>query len=164
MKKVSRELAKTQLSIFKIADSTEEYLKQILISDYIYRNGKNEGENIKYNSIYDKSVSKFLIKHFKNVILKGVSNVFLSSYMEKTFGKEVEIVGDVEKMYPCSCCQYLTIEEKGAYDVCRVCKWEDDGTLPQEFDKFSHANGSTLKDYRDAFLKKDNIVLIFDKI
>ncbi|RLJ33284.1 hypothetical protein CLU97_2765 [Chryseobacterium sp. 7] len=62
MKKISREYAKTQLAIDKIINADEEYLKQILDADYIYRNGKSEGENIKYNTIYDKAVSKFLIR------------------------------------------------------------------------------------------------------
>lgn len=56
-KKISREYAKTQLAIYKIINSNEEYLKQILNADYIYRSGENEGENIKYNTIYDKAVS-----------------------------------------------------------------------------------------------------------
>lgn len=27
----------------------------------------------------------------------------------------------------CPCCGYLTLSERGAYEVCRVCFWEDDG-------------------------------------
>ena len=29
--------------------------------------------------------------------------------------------------YPCPCCGYLTLEERGIYDICPVCFWEDDG-------------------------------------
>ena len=61
MKKIGREYAKTQLAIHRIINSNEDNLKQILSADYIYRSGKNEGENIEYKTIYDKAVSKFLI-------------------------------------------------------------------------------------------------------
>lgn len=29
--------------------------------------------------------------------------------------------------YPCPCCGYLTLPERGGYDICPVCWWEDDG-------------------------------------
>ena len=30
-------------------------------------------------------------------------------------------------MVPCPCCGYLTLNERGAYEICPVCFWEDDG-------------------------------------
>ena len=27
----------------------------------------------------------------------------------------------------CPCCGYLTLHERGAYEICRLCWWEDDG-------------------------------------
>ena len=29
--------------------------------------------------------------------------------------------------YACPCCSYLTLAERGGYDICPVCFWEDDG-------------------------------------
>jgi len=29
--------------------------------------------------------------------------------------------------YSCPCCGHLTLSERGGYDVCRECGWEDDG-------------------------------------
>lgn len=29
--------------------------------------------------------------------------------------------------HACPCCGYLTLRERGAYEVCGVCFWEDDG-------------------------------------
>jgi hypothetical protein len=29
--------------------------------------------------------------------------------------------------YSCPCCGFLTLDERGAYDFCAVCFWEDDG-------------------------------------
>lgn len=28
---------------------------------------------------------------------------------------------------PCPCCGYLTLEERGGYEICELCNWEDDG-------------------------------------
>jgi hypothetical protein len=35
---------------------------------------------------------------------------------------------------PCPCCGRLTLRERGAYDICRVCWWEDDGQDNSEAD------------------------------
>jgi Cysteine-rich CPCC len=29
--------------------------------------------------------------------------------------------------YACPCCGFLTLDERGGYDICPVCFWEDDG-------------------------------------
>jgi len=30
-------------------------------------------------------------------------------------------------MYRCPCCRCLTLKERGGYDICPICFWEDDG-------------------------------------
>lgn len=29
--------------------------------------------------------------------------------------------------YACPCCRHLTLDERGGYEICPVCFWEDDG-------------------------------------
>src|SRR5581483_11991082 len=29
--------------------------------------------------------------------------------------------------YSCPCCGYLTLRQRGAFQICQVCFWEDDG-------------------------------------
>ncbi len=29
--------------------------------------------------------------------------------------------------YPCPCCRYVTLSERGGDEICPVCFWEDDG-------------------------------------
>jgi hypothetical protein len=36
--------------------------------------------------------------------------------------------------YRCPCCHYKTLEERGGYDICEVCFWEDDGQDDQDAD------------------------------
>ncbi|WDZ84854.1 CPCC family cysteine-rich protein [Micromonospora cathayae] len=35
--------------------------------------------------------------------------------------------GPEEGPYACPCCGYLTLGERGGYEICDVCFWEDDG-------------------------------------
>jgi hypothetical protein len=30
-------------------------------------------------------------------------------------------------IYPCPCCGFKTLPERGGYEICPVCFWEDDG-------------------------------------
>lgn len=32
-----------------------------------------------------------------------------------------------DRLYPCPCCASLTLGERGGYEICPVCFWEDDG-------------------------------------
>jgi hypothetical protein len=32
-----------------------------------------------------------------------------------------------DEPYGCPCCGYLTLRERGMYEICPVCFWEDDG-------------------------------------
>ena len=35
----------------------------------------------------------------------------------------------------CPCCGYLTLSERGAYEICGVCFWEDDGQTAANVDE-----------------------------
>ena len=35
--------------------------------------------------------------------------------------------GEADGPYRCPCCGYRTLPERGAYEICSVCFWEDDG-------------------------------------
>ncbi|WBX99535.1 CPCC family cysteine-rich protein [Chryseobacterium gambrini] len=49
----------------------------------------------------------------------------------------------------CFCCGYFTIEERGNYQICPVCFWEDDGG--RELTKISSPNHMILKEGRENF-------------
>lgn len=52
---------------------------------------------------------------------------------------------------PCYCCDYYTLEERGNYEICPVCFWEDDSGF--ELDKVSGPNYMTLREGRLNFLE-----------
>lgn len=55
--------------------------------------------------------------------------------------------------FPCPCCGYLTMEEeeRGSYDICPVCFWEDDGLQFDEPDDEDGANHVSLNQARENF-------------
>lgn len=40
-----------------------------------------------------------------------------------------------DEMYRCPCCDALTLDERGGYDLCPVCFWEDDGQGDHDADE-----------------------------
>lgn len=87
------------------------------------------------------------------VYCQGVSNGFLSEIIHAVVGYEMEVVGEVEELFPCPCCGFRTLEElydpnEGTgYDICPYCNWEDDGTT--EINKYRSINRGTIEDYRN---------------
>lgn len=52
---------------------------------------------------------------------------------------------------PCPCCGYLTIDEPGTYEICRVCWWEDDPTMSDDPESTFGANSVSLREARANF-------------
>jgi hypothetical protein len=38
-------------------------------------------------------------------------------------------------LYRCPCCGHRTLDERGVYDICQVCYWEDDGQDDHDADE-----------------------------
>lgn len=60
----------------------------------------------------------------------------------------------VESLKECPCCQYKTLTERGQYEICPVCFWEDDGS--NELTRYSSPNHMTLNEGREKFIKIEN--------
>jgi hypothetical protein len=37
--------------------------------------------------------------------------------------------------YACPCCGHVTLDERGSYEICPVCFWEDDGQDDHDADR-----------------------------
>lgn len=57
-------------------------------------------------------------------------------------------------LHPCPCCGFRTLaeEERGSFDICPVCTWEDDLVQYHDPDYRGGANGESLNEARAAFL------------
>lgn len=108
-------------------------------------------ENDKFKDInssdFNKEISEFLKLNYQ-----GVKNEYLSNKINEIFKIEVNIIGDVEDLDACPCCNYKTLSVRGQYDICRVCFWEDD-SIKKELSRYSSVNRMTLKKGKDNFNK-----------
>ena len=53
------------------------------------------------------------------------------------------------KRYPCPCCNFLTLSEEGpgTFDICAVCRWEDDNV---QFDDPNYPGGANRVSLNEA--------------
>lgn len=81
----------------------------------------------------------------------GIPNEYLSKLVSKIVGSNIEVEGYVEKLLSCPCCNYETLVQRGEYDICPVCFWEDDGNNNPS--RYSGPNHMTLSEGRRNFEK-----------
>ncbi|MFG3614040.1 CPCC family cysteine-rich protein [Rummeliibacillus stabekisii] len=81
----------------------------------------------------------------------GIPNNYLSKLVSEIVGSHIKVEGYVEKLLPCPCCNYETLIQRGEYEICPVCFWEDDGNnVPS---RYSGPNHMTLSEGRRNFEK-----------
>ncbi len=91
---------------------------------------------------------------------KGVSNGFLSEVIYTMTGRKVEVIGEVENLFPCPCCGFKTLTERynkdagTGYDICPYCTWEDDGTTDPY--AYRSINKGSMIDYRNEMASNPN--------
>ncbi|HEY1189295.1 MAG TPA: CPCC family cysteine-rich protein [Gemmata sp.] len=57
-----------------------------------------------------------------------------------------------EQLFQCPCCDYFTLAERGGWEICRVCFWEDGDTdLHRPDERSGCNNGLTLRTARENF-------------
>lgn len=59
-----------------------------------------------------------------------------------------------EQFSPCPCCGQLTLDEIGAFEICKVCGWEDDPIQSSDADYAGGANKESLNEARSRWLAK----------
>ena len=52
-----------------------------------------------------------------------------------TFTNITKQRADDGSLYRCPCCGYRTLDERGSFDICQVCFWEDDGQDDHDADE-----------------------------
>ena len=81
----------------------------------------------------------------------GVKNEYLSERVTRILGEEVVVEGRTDPLFACPCCMYHSLTERGQYEICPVCFWEDDGS--NDPTQYSGPNHMTLAEGRDNFAK-----------
>ncbi|MFT4540242.1 MAG: hypothetical protein ACI841_001905 [Planctomycetota bacterium] len=57
----------------------------------------------------------------------------------------------MSSLLQCPCCDFFSLSQRGARDICALCYWEDDGSDLSDLDRVSPANHITLRDARRNF-------------
>ena len=52
---------------------------------------------------------------------------WLENTVEQRFTNVTAAANPDGSLFSCPCCNCLTLNERGGYDICPVCFWEDDG-------------------------------------
>ncbi|MDQ0781264.1 CPCC family cysteine-rich protein [Chryseobacterium sp. W4I1] len=91
----------------------------------------------------------------------GIKLSYIEEKVKNLYQLSINVNGNPKELYICSCCNYKTIRERGNYEICRVCFWEDDGGNDES--KYSHVNHMTLKEAKDNFKTKGAILENFLK-
>ncbi|AAS63721.1 hypothetical protein CQP30_07490 [Yersinia pestis] len=60
--------------------------------------------------------------------------------------------------YSCQCCGSKTIDNLGDYEICPICKWEDDPIQSKEPDYVGGANKMSLNEAKEAYKQGRKVI------
>lgn len=125
LEELSEEERAEQLEIMTLEDWSESQDWELLPKEI--RNEFEEGEPIENPNA--ERYNQVLLIWIKEE-LQSVTNEFLKENLgiESVEGKPIELIS-------CPCCGSRTIGERGNYEICKVCWWEDDGQDNESADK-----------------------------
>jgi len=69
----------------------------------------------------------------------------------RTWIDRVTSGADAAGVFPCPCCECLTLIELGDYELCPVCFWEDDPYQSADPELVDGANGYSLVSARESY-------------
>lgn len=160
-KNINRETAIRWLAQYEINNLSLEERESILL-DWWYHDEENPeyfilSDELKFevknldmpenpnDAKYNILILEYLISKYK-----GVINTYIESKLNSIGILNVTIFGEEETLIDCLCCGYRTIDERGNYDICKVCFWEDDGNFLDP-ECYSSANRMNLSQARINF-------------
>jgi hypothetical protein len=65
---------------------------------------------------------------------------------------QLQLKNNVMPEFQCPCCDYFSLKQRGQYDICKVCFWEDDGLDLDKLDEISGPNHMPLREARRNFV------------
>ncbi len=92
-----------------------------------------------------------VLRNYIKISIALFSNKYLEEFLSENLNTSIKIDGLEPTLFPCPCCGYKSLTNRGEYDICMVCYWEDDGTTRDEDD--SAANKMTLASAKENFKK-----------
>jgi len=92
-----------------------------------------------------------------DITIDSLEEITLSEVNPEIMDPEIiapEISADAKMEYICPCCRKHFFSCKASYEICPVCKWEDDPVARKDIMYEGGANKLCLKDYREEYLRK----------
>lgn len=128
--KMSADARVEQLECMMCEDWTSDPEWQHLSPD-IRREFEDQSEVVDpTNSRYDAPLLLSLKERFT-----GATNNYLSDLLNALGHHHEAVVGTQPELAACPCCGACSLDERGEYDICSVCWWEDDGQDNHNADK-----------------------------
>lgn len=110
--------------------SLDEYSKMTILEKEEFI----ENEGIEEYEIFEYLKEKYI----------GIKVSYIEEKIKTLYKLSIKVNGIPKELIPCPCCNYKTISEKGNYQICPVCFWEDDGSI--DISKYSSVNHMTLNE------------------
>jgi len=108
--------------------------------------------DIPLGDIKDKKYDPLMIEALKYEFV-GIKTEYIANQISYQLGKEIQVQGKEEYLFPCPCCSYRTLKSHGEYDICPICYWEDDGNDEAGLSVYSIPNHMTLAEAKEKFKK-----------
>ncbi|WP_278378636.1 CPCC family cysteine-rich protein [Chryseobacterium arthrosphaerae] len=121
------------------------------LQEYSKMTFEEKEELTELEGIEEEEIFEFLRERYT-----GIKVSYIEEKIKMQYHLPINVNGVPEELFPCACCNYKTIKEKGNYEICKVCFWEDDGN--DDNSKYSHVNHMTLKEAKDNFKAKGAIL------
>jgi rubrerythrin len=94
-------------------------------------------------------------------IWEKIKRFFKGGKAEEKAGRAAEEpeapTADERELLPCPVCGALCLEEKGAYEICPVCGWEDDPLQRREPNFAGGANKMSLNEAKRVWTEKGSV-------
>ncbi|WP_050009635.1 CPCC family cysteine-rich protein [Flavobacterium sp. B17] len=126
------------------------------LKEYSKMTFEEKEELIELEGIEEEEIFEYLKEKYI-----GLKVSYIEEKIRTQYQLSINVTGVPKELFPCSCCNYKTIKEKGNYEICKVCFWEDDGNSDEL--KYSHVNHMTLREAKDNFIIKGAILDKFIK-
>lgn len=97
------------------------------------------------------------IEH-RALVFRPRSRRELELWRAKSWDDRLLVIATDAILHPCPCCGFRTLAEpeRGSYQICGVCDWEDDGVQFHDPDYRGGANRASLNEDRRAFAARYN--------
>lgn len=153
MIKLFRKDAIQILSYIQLLRNYDSVQREAVLSEMYSE--EDECDNIDFDDA--KNNSSIIL--FINSTYIGVKNDYLIAEIFEMLNVIV-IIPDAEdlSLERCPCCEYKIIKDRGHYEICSICFWEDDGS--DELERYSPPNHLSLKEAKINFL---NLGVISEK-